>query len=72
MYLHDAMILVLKENGSPMHPEDIAAAVNRRTLYIKRDRSPVDKNQISARTSNNQQIFTREDGLIGLLEWRNK
>ena len=67
MTLHDAIAMVLSEHNTPLHPDDIAAEVNRRNLYTRRDGLPVKKNQIQARVSNHPELFMRENGLIGLV-----
>ena len=52
MTLHEAMALVLRENGNSwMSVHDLASQINERALYEKRDKSLVDPTQIHARAS---------------------
>jgi hypothetical protein len=71
MTLHDAIAMVLSEHNTQLHPDNVAAEVNRRKLYTRRDGLPVKKNQIQARVSNHREMFTRENGLIGLADGDN-
>jgi hypothetical protein len=65
--LHEAMANVLTEFG-PMHARDIAAEVNKRALYSKRDGSKVESSQISARANKYPELFVRlDDGRLGLV-----
>ncbi len=49
MTLHEAIELVLREAGRPMHVRDIAAEIDRRGLFHRNDRRPLPANQIHAR-----------------------
>ena len=52
MYLHDAMVEVLRTRpGRRAHRADIAEAVNRRRLFVRGDGNPVPPDQVSARAS---------------------
>jgi len=52
MYLHEAIRQVIQEGGNmPMTIEDIARAINRRQLYVKRDGSAVDARQVALRAA---------------------
>jgi len=52
MYLHEAIRQVIQEGGNvPMTIEDIASAINRRRLYVKRDGSAVDARQVAWRAA---------------------
>jgi hypothetical protein len=65
--LHEAMSQVLRANGNrPLRPRELAAAVNEQRLYRKRDDSPVDVNQIHARTNNYPHLFEKVDGFVRL------
>lgn len=65
--LHEAMTLVLKERGNQwMHTRDIADEVNRHQLYRKRDGSPVETNQIHARSKNYEHLFEKDGPLVRL------
>jgi hypothetical protein len=69
MTLHEALVLVLRENNNqPMTVRQLTEAVNERGLYRKRDGSPVEVNQVHARTSNYEALFEKDGALIGLRE----
>lgn len=68
MTLHEAMELVLRDAKAPMTARQLADAVNERGLYRKRDGTPVEINQIHARTSNYESIFEKDGTLIKLRE----
>jgi HB1, ASXL, restriction endonuclease HTH domain len=69
MTLHDALVLVLRENNNaPMTARELADAVNDRGLYRKRDGSPVEVNQVHARASNYDALFEKDGALIQLRE----
>lgn len=69
MTLHDAIVIVLRENGAPMTAQEIAAEISKRGLYTQRKGTPAPPSQIHARVSKRPQLFTRSSGLIGLQEW---
>jgi hypothetical protein len=59
--LHQALELILSENGNNwMSVSALAKAVNERGLYVKRDGSPVEVNQIHARTHNYEDKFEKD------------
>ena len=67
--LHEAMELVLTEHPShAMSVRDLAREINERELYVKRDRSPVEPNQIHARASSKTYAdrFEKKDGTVTL------
>jgi hypothetical protein len=67
--LHEAMELVLMESpNQTMSVQDLAQQINERRLYEKRDRSPVEPNQIHARASSPtyQDRFEKHDGVVRL------
>lgn len=67
MTLHQALVQILQETGNePMTARALADAVNDRGLYRKRDGSPVEVNQIHARTNNYQDLFEKDGSLIRL------
>jgi hypothetical protein len=69
MTLHDALVLILRENNNePMTARELADAVNDRDLYRKRDGSPVEVNQVHARASNYEALFEKDGALIQLRE----
>jgi hypothetical protein len=59
--LHEAMELVLQENGNEwMTVRELADAINERRLYEKRDGSLVDPSQIHARANKYQAMFEKD------------
>lgn len=67
MYLHEAIRLVLKDNGNRwMTVKDLANEVNHRRLYRKRDGSNVEANQIHARTKNYEAMFEKDGPRVRL------
>lgn len=69
MTLHEAIAQTLRDNGNaPMTARALAAAINERGLYRTRDGSPVEVNQVHARTSNYQELFDKDGPLIRLKE----
>lgn len=67
MTLHQALMQILQEHGNePMTARALADAVNERGVYRKRDGSPVEVNQIHARTNNYQDLFEKDGSLIRL------
>jgi HB1/ASXL restriction endonuclease-like protein with HTH domain len=69
MTLHEALVLILQENGNqPMTVRQLADAVNGRGLYRKRDGSPVEVNLVHARTSNYEALFEKNGPMIRLRE----
>lgn len=69
MTLHDALVQILRENSNvPMTARALANAVTDRGLYRKKDGSPVEINQIHARTNNYHDLFEKDGPLIRLRE----
>ncbi len=70
IYLHDEIRDILIKNGNRwMTTEEIACWVNKRGRYKKTTRAKtpvVEKDQISARTSNHLDIFKKDSGRIKL------
>ena len=70
IYLHDEIKDILVENGNQwMTSKEIARLVNERGRYKKTTRAKtpvVEKDQISARTSNHLDIFKKDSGRIKL------
>ena len=65
--LHEAIALVLRENDNRwMTVRELADEVNRRGLYEKRDGSPVEANQIHARTKNYGSLFEKDGPRVRL------
>jgi hypothetical protein len=69
MTLHEALVLILRENDNqPMTVRQLADVVNERGLYRKRDGSPVEVNQVHARTSNYEALFEKDGATVRLRE----
>lgn len=65
--LHQAIEVVLGErNNQWVTVHDLAAEINERRLYTKRDRSDVDPSQIHARTNKYPQMFEKNGPNIRL------
>ncbi len=67
MKLHEAIKVVLEETGRPMSTKEIAAEVNRRGLYRKKDGSEVTDFQVHGRTKNYSKLFRREGATVSLI-----
>lgn len=67
MTLHEAILIVLRNEGRPMTTREIADVVNRQKLYERGDKEDVPASQISARVNHYLNIFQKVDGKIGLL-----
>lgn len=69
MTLHQALVQILRENGNNwMTVQALTQAVNERRLYAKRDGSPVEVNQVHARTNNYKSVFEKDGPNIRLRE----
>ncbi len=65
--LHEAIALLLREQGNRwMTVNELAAEVNRRVLYRKRDGTAVEPNQIHARTKAYQSRFEKDGPRVRL------
>jgi hypothetical protein len=65
--LHDALAVVLRGNGNRLtSAKELSSEVTRRGLYSKRDGTPLEVNQVHARTNNYPHLFEKQDGLIRL------
>jgi hypothetical protein len=65
--LHDAIARVLQENGNRwMTVHELAVEVNRTGLYQKRDGSPLEANQIHARTKTYDSLFEKDRSRVRL------
>lgn len=67
--LHTAMEKLLLEAGRPLRASDIAEQINLLGLYRKRDGSPVQPNQVSARARKYPDLFARVPGAVSLTRW---
>jgi hypothetical protein len=69
MTLHQALVQVLREHDNAwMTVQELAQAVTERGLYRKRDGSPVEVNQVHARTNNYKAVFEKDGPNIRLRE----
>ncbi len=66
--LHAEIADILRDEGRWMTTTDIAAAVNRRARYRKRDGTPVTAYQIHGRTKNYERLFARQGSQVRLKE----
>jgi hypothetical protein len=64
MYLHEAIIQILKKNGGPMTAREIADAINVQKLYSRKDGGLIPSSQISARINNYHQYFQKINSKI--------
>jgi hypothetical protein len=65
--LHEAIAQVLRErNNEWTSVRDLATAVNERSLYRKKDGSPVEGNQVHARTKNYSALFEKDGPRVRL------
>jgi hypothetical protein len=65
--LHEALAQILRERGNAwMTARELADEVNARALYRKRDGSPVEANQVHARTKNYADLFEKDGSQIRL------
>lgn len=67
MKLEEAIVLVLATSGRGMRTEQIAAEINARGLYQRRDKQPVSSKQIYAVAMAHPDTFVKSDGLIRLM-----
>lgn len=67
--LHEAMKLVLSEkNNCGLTVEELAEEINRRGLYLRQDKEPLNPSQISARWNNYKDLFYKHGNKIYLQE----
>ena len=65
--LHDALAQLLREHGNDwMTARELADEVNARSMYRKRDGSPVEANQVHARTKNYTDLFEKDGSRVRL------
>jgi hypothetical protein len=69
MNLHEAMVEVLREAAGYMDRDELAAQINQRGLYHKRDGSAVGGFQIHGRARNYPALFVERGRNVGLTEW---
>jgi hypothetical protein len=66
LFLHEAISLVLQDEGRALSTTDIAALVNARVLYRRGEERPVRASQISARVRHHASLFSVENRLVSL------
>jgi hypothetical protein len=67
MTLHTALEYLLREDGNRwMSVRELSDEVNRRGLYRKKDGTPVEPNQVHARTKNYEHIFEKDGPRVRL------
>ena len=64
MFLHEAIVKVLRENKSEMTIQAIADEISKRELYKKKDGGVV-----KLRSKKRPQLFTVNGSSVGLVEW---
>jgi hypothetical protein len=65
--LHEALALILRENTNDwMTVRELTDQVNARSLYQRRNGSPVEANQVHARTKNYPQVFDKRGSRVRL------
>jgi len=72
MTLHDAILIILKDRNHSMTTNEIAVEINKRKLYIKKDKSVITDFQIHGRTKNYPSIFRRNGTQVSLVRNENK
>jgi hypothetical protein len=66
MTLHEAIVQVLALKKGAMSAVEIADALNKNNLYIKKDTSLIRSSQIGARVKNYPHLFSKNGNLISL------
>lgn len=68
MLLHETIDTVLRDAGRSMHADVIAAEINRRGIYERRDNQPLGGAQVRARVAKAKYRdgFVVTDGIVGL------
>jgi len=67
MTLHEAIKVVLEGADRPMSTREIAAELNRRGLYAKKDGTEITDFQVHGRTKNYPKLFRREGTTVSLI-----
>ncbi|MBM6883585.1 hypothetical protein [Bacteroides caecigallinarum] len=67
MKIEEAIIYVIAKRNGGMTTDQIAEAINRSGLYMRKDNQPVTGKQVYAVVSRFPAIFTKEAGRIMLL-----
>ncbi|MFH2029182.1 MAG: hypothetical protein ABIJ40_00970 [Bacteroidota bacterium] len=66
--LQDEIAAILLDNEKPMTNQQIAAKVNERKNYIRKDGSEVTSYQIHGRTKSYPKLFYRDGNKVGLIQ----
>jgi hypothetical protein len=64
--LHDVIIDVLRNAGTPLRATEIVDIISRDGLYLTKDKNPPDYNQIYGRIGKYPHLFSWKDGIITL------
>lgn len=67
MKLEEAIVYVLVKRNGGMTTDQIAAAINRQRLHLRKDGMPVTSKQVYATIFRFPEMFTKEAGRIMLL-----
>lgn len=67
MKIEEAIVYVLTKRNGGMTTDQIAEAINRSGLYIRKDKQPVTSKQVYAIICRFPEIFTKEAGRIMLM-----
>ena len=67
MKLEEAIVYVLVKRNGGMTTDQIAAAINRQRLHLRKDGLPVTRKQVYATICRFPEMFTKEAGRIMLL-----
>lgn len=67
MRLEEAIVYVMVKRNGGMTTDQIAEAINRQRLHLRKDRQPVTSKQVYATICRYPEMFTKEGGRIMLL-----
>ena len=67
MKLEEAIVYVLVKRNGGMTTDQIAAAINRQRLHLRKDGMPVTSKQVYSTICRFPEMFTKEAGRIMLL-----
>ena len=65
--LHEAIIKVLKDRGTPIGATEIAEIINKEGLYQRADEKPLQATQVCARVHSYPSLFRHKDRKICLV-----
>lgn len=66
MTLHEAIEIVIKEQGKALTSSEISIHINKKKLYQKSGNRPINSSQVSARVNKYPSYFFKEKGLVFL------